>query len=165
MFNIHEKYEYLVEQYHAPLYRLIYGYVGNREEAEDVVQTAYLKLWECEKHFISEAHAKNWLYKVAVNRSLDVKKSRWSNVVLVEKYDDIPFETDESYELFEKISAMKDEYRIVILLYYYEEYSIKEISRILDVNPSTVATRLSRARKELKESLNQSGGQLWEKII
>lgn len=153
MYNAKEKFEYLIEEYHAPLYRLLYGYTGNQEDAEDGVQTAYLKLWESNKIFLSKEHAKNWLYKVAVNHVLDNKRKKWNAVERLESCEDIPFFTDESRDLYEEISQLEDNYRIVVLLYYYEGYKIKEISKLLGVNSSTVATRLARAREALRIKL------------
>ena len=58
-------------------------------------------------------------------------------------------------DLFEEICELPDDYRMVILLYYYEDYSIKEISRLLDTKESTIATRLQRAREKLKSKLEE----------
>lgn len=153
MYNSREKYEEMVNQYYQPLYRLLFGYCSNSQDVEDCMQTAFLRLWQCKKVFISESHAKNWLYKVAVNYAIDIHRSRWRQMQPIE--DNISFYTDDAMDLFEEISDLPDDYRIVILLFYYEDYSIKEISRILDVKESTIATRLQRAREKLKNKLEE----------
>lgn len=156
MFSAREQYEKLVSKYHVSLYRLLYGYCGNKQDAEDGVQIAFLRLWQSKKHFLSESHAKNWLYKVAVNYVKDLQKTKWNKVE--ELKDETPFTTKEAIDLYEEIYELSDDYRIAILLYYYEDYSIKEISKILDVKESTIATRLQRARTQLKFKLEEEYG-------
>lgn len=163
MYNAQEKYEYMVDTYHAPLYRLLYGYCRNKQDAEDCVQTAYLKLWQCKKQFLSEVHAKNWLYQVAVNCARDLYRQKWSKTELLTEDisyipEDIPFATEDAVVLFEGLAALREEYRMVILLYYYEEYSVKEIGKIMDVKENTVTTWLARAREQLRSGLEEEYG-------
>ena len=153
MYNIKNEYETLVKNYHASLYRLLYGYCKNRSDAEDAIQAAYLRLLQCKKSFLSESHAKNWLYKVAVNYAKDIMKSRWKQV---EELDgDVVFKEDQQLGLYEAVSALDEKYRIVILLYYYEGYSVKDIGKMLSVKESTIQTRLQRAREQLRERLEE----------
>lgn len=163
MYKTRDEYENLVKQYHIPLFRLLYGYCGNRCDAEDGVQTAYLRLWQSQKTFLSETHAKNWLYKVAVNYIRDLQKSKWNGVHELEDHlaqaEDAgaewlsTFHSSADLDLMDAILELSEDYRMVILLYYYEDYSVKEISRILAVKESTIATRLQRAREQLKPRL------------
>lgn len=158
MCTIKKEYDTLVEKYYLSLFRFLYGLCGNKEDAEDIVQNSYLKLWNSDMEFNSIEHAKNWLYKVAVNNMRDIKTSKWKNVELRDEYDDIPFEDNETLELFEAVQALDGNYKIVILLYYYEGYSIKEMSDLLGVKESTIATRLQRARKKLHIKLEEEYG-------
>lgn len=153
MYNPEDKYEEMVNEYYQPLYRLLFGYCNNLQDVEDCMQTAFLRLWQCKKVFVSEKHAKNWLYKVAVNCARDLHKNRWGSMQPLE--EQVLFYTDEALNLYEEIMELPDDYRIVILLYYYEDYSIKEIGRLLGVKESTIATRLQRARKKLRIELEE----------
>lgn len=153
MYVIKNEYENLVKQYHTSLYRLLYTYCRNACDAEDAVQTAYLRLLRSKKVFLSEQHAKNWLYTVGVNYVKDLQKSKWRQNDPLEA--DIPFETEQQEELYEAISELDDKYRMVILLYYYEGYSVKEIAHMLNSNSSTIQTRLQRGREQLRVRLEE----------
>ncbi|MGN0161014.1 MAG: RNA polymerase sigma factor [Lachnospiraceae bacterium] len=159
MYKIQKIYDELVEQYYLSLFRFCVGFCGNREDAEDTVQIAYMKLWNSKMDFESIEHAKNWLYKVAVNYMKDTMKLKWKNVELISEYADVSFENDEMSELFEIVQSLEKEYRIVILLYYYEGYSVKEIGKILGAKESTISTRLQRARQKLRFKLEEEYGE------
>ena len=163
MYNAQKNYEYMVEQYHAPLYRLLYGYCQNVQDAEDCVQTGYLKLWQCKKPFQSEAHAKNWLYKVTVNYARDMfRQKRNQTELLTEDISYVPDEissmSEDSILLLEEIRKLKENYRMVILLYYYEGYSVKDIGKIIGAKENTITTWLSRAREQLRIGLEEEYG-------
>ncbi len=151
MYNVQEDYEEVVKSYYKSIYRVMYGFCGNSFDAEDAVQFAYLKLLQGKKRFASKEHVKNWLYKVAMNYAKNLKKNLWNQ--REELVQDIPFKYDKDIELYEVILELKDNYREVVLLYYYEEYSVREISQILSVKESTIQTRLQRAREQLKKRL------------
>ncbi len=70
----------------------------------------------------------------------------------------LPFESEESGELFEAVLALPEKYRIVIHLFYYEEYAIREIAKVLRLSESNVKVRLSRGRSMLKDALKEA----WE---
>lgn len=153
MYVIKNEYENLVKKYHTSLYRLLFTYCGNQCDAEDAVQTAYLRLLQSKKAFLSEKHAKNWLYMVGVNYAKDLLKSKWKQHESLEV--EIPFEDENQSELYEACCALEDKYRIVILLYYYEGYSVKEIGQILRIKESTIQTRLQRGREQLRARLEE----------
>lgn len=67
------------------------------------------------------------------------------------------FKKDENKYLFEEVMKLPDKYRIVIYLFYYEDYSIKQIASILNIGESNVGVRLSRAREQLKHILKEDG--------
>jgi RNA polymerase sigma-70 factor (ECF subfamily) len=70
----------------------------------------------------------------------------------------LTFETPESRELFEEVMKLPEKYRVVIHLFYYEDYSVKEIAKILRTTESSVKVRLSRGRAKLKDALKEE----WE---
>ncbi|MFQ9514228.1 MAG: RNA polymerase sigma factor [Eubacterium sp.] len=141
------------------LYRTILSYCKNRDSSEDIIQNTFLKLYDTKNVFIDEKHLKNWIYKVAINEAKNTIKGRWFNYVLFdEKYIDSTIVDEEYSTLYECILNLKEKYRIVILLYYYEGYSIKEISQILEAKESTIQTRLSRARSRIKVLMENEDG-------
>lgn len=127
----------------------------NRADADDVVQDTFIKYYKLDQEYESETHLKAWLLRVAINRAKDMVTSFWHrNQVEWEEYmDDLAFEEPQDGRLFEAVMKLPDKYRIVIHLFYYEEYTIGEIAHILKCREGTVKSQLSRGRKLLKNML------------
>ncbi len=147
---------YYIEKYHGTVFRVAYSYVKKREDAEDIVQEAFLRLYNSGIEFYTDENAKAWLIRVSINLAKDMLKSSWLKG-RTELDRDIPYENKEESIMLDCIHRLKPEYCSVILLYYYEEYSVKEIAEILRISPTLVTTRLSRARKQLKTMLLKEG--------
>lgn len=147
---------YYIEKYHETVFRVAYSYVKKREDAEDIVQEAFLRLYNSESRFNADENVKAWLIRVSVNLAKDILKSSWLKG-RTELDRDIPYENKDESIMLDCIHRLKPEYCSVILLYYYEGYSVKEIAEILRISPTLVTTRLSRARKQLKETLLKEG--------
>ena len=130
----------------------------NREDADDTVQDTFLKYYTQNIEYIDENHLKAWLLRVAINRAKDISGTFWHrNRVSWEAYmDELEFEEPEDRVLFEAVMRLPEKYRIVMHLYYYEEYTIDEISATLHSHPGTVKSRLSRGRKLLKSMLTEA---------
>ena len=128
-----------------------------REDAEDVVQDTFLAYYAGKKEFESEAHLRAWLLRVAVNRAKDLLRSaaRQRNVPLEEDPGAAVFLNEESRDLFRAVTALPEAYRIAVHLHYYEDYSIREIARILRLPQATVKTRLFRGRQLLRQALEE----------
>lgn len=127
----------------------------NREDADDVVQDIFLKYHAMQMEYESEEHLRAWLLRAAVNRSKDILKSFWRvHKTPWEDYmNELEFEAPQDRGLFEAVMHLPQKYRIVVHLFYYEEYSVEEIGRILKISPGTVKSQLSRARALLKKEL------------
>ena len=134
-----------------------FSVTGNREDADDAVQDAFLKYCTGNRDYTNEAHIKAWLLRVAINRARDIAGSFWRKhrVSLEDYMDTLEFSQPEDRALFEAVMKLPRKYRIVIHLFYYEEYAIGEISRILRCSPGTVKSQLSRGRKLLKSKLTE----------
>ena len=120
----------------------------NREDADDTVQDTFLKYYTQNEEYIDESHLKAWLIRVAINRAKDLSGTFWRrNRVSWEEYmDELEFQEPEDRSLFEAVMRLPGKYRIVIHLFYYEEYSIDEISAPLHRSQGTVKSQLSRGR-------------------
>ena len=120
----------------------------NREDADDTVQDTFLKYYTQNEEYIDESHLKAWLIRVAINRVKDLSGAFWRrNRVSWEEYmDELEFQEPEDRSLFEAVMRLPGKYRIVIHLFYYEEYSIDEISATLHRSQGTVKSQLSRGR-------------------
>lgn len=140
------------------VYRVAMSYCKNKYDAEDVVQNVFMKLIQSGVEFNDELHIRKWLVKVTVNECKNLWKSFWRRKVSsIDAIDEKPeFTTDDKSELYYAVMNLSSKYRIVIHLYYYEGYSVKEISEIIGIKETTIQTRLMRARKELKEQLKEA---------
>lgn len=138
----------VVEEYSSSLLRAAYSLLKNREDSEDAVQETFLRYMEKAPVFTSREHEKAWLLRVAVNISKNHLSSAWFRK-RTDLKEDIPALEQEEQEVLESVLKLPAKYRTVIHLYYYEGYSLSEISQILRSPLSTITTRLSRARKKL----------------
>ena len=150
----------LIERYRGNLFVAAFQICKNREDAEDVVQDTFLQYHLNKKEYESEEHIRAWLLRVAINKAKNVNLTFWRrNKQTLEDYmEDLTFEAKEDSDLFEAVLALPEKYRVVIHLFYYEDYSVKEIAGVMKVSESNVKARLSRGRKMLKEALKEE----WE---
>lgn len=130
----------------------------NREDADDTVQDTFLKYYSMNADYIDETHLKAWLLRVAINRAKDITGTFWRrNRGSWEEYmDELEFVQPEDRSLYQAVMRLPEKYRIVIHLFYYEEYSIEEISSALHRSIGTVKSQLSRGRKLLKSMLTEA---------
>ena len=145
----------LIERYQNNLYAIAFNICKNPSDAQDVVQDTFIQYYTSKKEFEDEQHLRAWLIRVAINKAKNMTLTFWHQhkVSLEEYMETLTFETPESENLFEEVMKLPKKYRIVIHLFYYEDYSVKEIAEILKLSQSNVKVRLSRARTLLKESL------------
>lgn len=152
-----EKQEYmrLTDLYIDTVYRIALNACKNKYDADDIVQETFIKLLKYKKNFESDEHARNWLIRVAINECNNMWNSSWhKKVTLTDEQKNEPvFSTNEKSELYELVMEMAPKYRQVVYLYYYEEFSVKEVANILRISETAVQTRLQRARRKLKEQL------------
>lgn len=148
----------LMERYQNHLYRIAFSICQNREDAEDVVQDTFLQYHILKKEFEDETHIRAWLMRVAINKSRNIVRAFWrKHRQSLESYmEELNFPDSQSEELFEAVMRLPEKQRTVIHLFYYEDYSIKEIADILKLSESNVKTRLTRGRTMLKEQLKEA---------
>ncbi len=150
----------LFEKYQNNLYAVAFNVCKNAEDAEDVVQDTFIQYYSFKKQFDNEQHIRAWLIRVAINKAKNMNRTFWrKNKMSLEDYmETLTFETPESSELFEAAMSLPEKYRIVVHLFYYEDYTVHEIAEILKLSESNVKVRLSRARSLLREKLQEE----WE---
>jgi RNA polymerase sigma-70 factor (ECF subfamily) len=149
--------DYLAEKYQENIFRAALSVSKRPGDAEDAVQDAFVQYLRSDRDFESEEHIKACLIRTAINRAKNTVVSFWNrNRIAWEEYmADIPFEEDKDQILVEAVMELPAKYRIVIHLFYYEDYSVSEIGEILNVSQSAIKNRLLRARKMLKEKLKE----------
>ena len=144
--------EDVIAAYENTLYRAALAILGDPQEAEDVVQEAFLRLWEKAPDFESPAHQRAWLLKVAVNGCKSRLRSPWRRrtAPLLDSY---PAADPSEEALLEVIQTLPPKDRAVLHLYYYEGYQTAEIAAMTGWREGTVRSRLARARDKLRELL------------
>ena len=150
--NKNEFLEQTIEKYSNMVYRLAMARTRNIETSEDVYQEVFLRLARNMSEFVSEEHKKAWLIRVTINCSKSILNSSFIKH-RADLDENLSFETPERHDIYYAVLNLPIKYRTVIHLYYYENYSIKEISKILKLNENTIKTRLSRARQKLEKTV------------
>ncbi len=149
--------ELLMDKYKDNLFAVAFNVCKSSADADDVVQETFIQYHNSDKEFENEQHIKAWLIRVAVNKSVNVTRSLWrrQTVPLEEYMEALSFETPEAESLFEEVMKLPDKYRVVIHLFYYEDYSVREIAGIVKATEGSVKTRLNRGRKLLRKALKE----------
>lgn len=142
------------EKYFNMIYKLALAQTRDINIAEDVTSDVFLKYMESKKVFESEEHIKAWLLRVTINASRSVFSSSWfkKTVPLDETLEAAGIPEEES-EVYLAVMNLPEKYRTVIHLFYYEDFSVLEIAKILNSTESTVKSQLFRARGLLKDAL------------
>lgn len=151
-FGTDEYIHYILDKYSTMLIKLAFTYVKNIVDAEDITQDVLVSLMKRNKGFDSEEHEKAWLLRVTINKCKNHLKSSW-NRLKVPLEEDISYLPKEQVEVLSIVLDLPDKYRTVIHLFYYEDYSINEIAKMMMRRPATIGTWLSRGRNLLKQKL------------
>lgn len=149
---------YFREQY-SLVYRVAFLQMKRHADAEDAAQEVFMRLLKYQPQFENKEHEKAWFIKTTVNLCRDILKSKWnSTTVSLEK---IP-EQEKGYfhlsymkedETLWEVLELPEKYRDCLYFFYYEDYSIKEIAKLLGTPENTVKTNLRRGREALKKRL------------
>lgn len=149
----HETFTTLVRQYTPNMYRLSYGMLRSGADAEDAVSEAVLKAWENLEKLKKPECFKAWIMQITANEARKIYRHT-RKVSCMEAMEEIaPAFADEYHELWDAVMKLDERYRAVIILYFYENLSLKEIGKALHIAEGTVKSRLSRGKRMLKEML------------
>ena len=140
----------LVETYSDLILRLSYTYLNHTQDAQDICQTVFLKLWEKAPAFVSPDHERAWIIRTTANTCKDLLKSHWRKTTApLEAAAAVPAPQPEEGSLLAAVNLLPP--------HYYEGYSAQEIARMLGKTPSAVASLLHRGRRRLKTLLESEG--------
>lgn len=142
------------------VYRLAMVMMGNISDAEDVTQTVFLKAWEKKPDFRDADHEIAWILTTTRNQCKDIHKSlyRRKRADLENAPEpQVTLEPQMDSEIWEALQSLAEKYRMVLYLYYYEGYSVRELSVILRRRESTLQTQLATGRKQMKSLLESKG--------
>ena len=149
--------EILMEKYKDHLFAVAFNICKNAADADDVVQDTFLQYHITDKQFENEQHIRAWLIRITINKAKNINMSFWrrAGIPLEDYMETLTFETPEAEDLFEEVMKLPEKYRIVIHLFYYEDYSIREIAQIINATESNVKVRLTRGRRLLRKVLKE----------
>jgi RNA polymerase sigma-70 factor (ECF subfamily) len=142
-----------LEKYSDIVRRICFMYLKNEADAEDIFQDVFLKFLQHKDQFESEEHEKAWLCRVAINKCKDFHKSFFRKNVC--SIDDMEIPTEDKTEtgVLREVLSLPQKCRNVIYLYYFEDYPVSEVAKILGEKENTVHTHLRRAKAILKNKL------------
>lgn len=161
----------LVDSYKNRIFSLSYKFTNDYNEAQDLSQEIFIKIFNNLSKFRFESSPSTWIYKIATNICIDYKrKNKIQTLNFEEDFtgnvrgdidtsnngsspEEIVISDEKHREVHKIVYSLPDIYKTVIVMYHFNELSYKEISKILDISEKTVETRLYRARRLLKKEL------------
>lgn len=157
-------FEVLVDRYQKPVFNLAFRFSLDKQDAEDIAQSVFVKAYEKLSTFDKKFRFFSWLYKIAVNESINFLNRQKKFDSFDEDVHSRNRESEEhspDHEMTASIDMalldLKPDYRIVVILNHFQELSYREISQILEIDENTVKSRLFSARKKLKSLLLKRG--------
>lgn len=152
----------LYETYYNMVYRLSFVMLKNKEDACDATQDVFLKLIKKDVNFYSMEHARAWLIVATRNHCRNIIKSSWKKLVsltteqtILEQHGDNIENNEQTDKVLTALFALPEELRMLVYLHYFEGYTIEELAKQLKKNPSTLRSKLAKARKLLKLDLSK----------
>jgi len=158
-----EAYRQLIEEYGNKLLKTCCLILKDREEAEDVVQETFIRVFNKINTFKEQSGLYTWIYAIAINLSRDRIRIRQDILELKDEWignEDVESQVEMNIDrelLRKEIFTMNSLYREILVLFYFEELSKKEISNLLNEKEGTIKSKLFRGRNILKESLLKGG--------
>jgi len=166
-------YEELVRRYHGKIYGLVYSMTSNREDAEDLAQEVFVKAWKALGHFREQSGFYTWIYRIALNRTINFRKRRNRRQTVAFDEFDPDIKTAESYREFsskgsvlrkmslgefqEKMNGallkLSEKHRAVVTMYDVQGMPHGEIAKVMRCSEGTVRSRLFYAHKQLQAEL------------
>lgn len=144
----------LIEENLKSIYRVAKGILNSEDDIEDAIQNTILKAYSNIKSLKNDELFKTWLMKILINECNKIynfnKKCISLDKVIEEQYND----KYENLDLKIAVDSLPEELRLVIVLFYFEDLKISQISEIIGIPEGTVKSRLSRAKTKISESIN-----------
>lgn len=159
------EFEQYVERYSRDLMRFCFKLCGNRYDADDLFQETWTKAMEHFARYQSDKSFKSWLFTICANTFRDSAKEKYNSTKALFQNEEekerflnsIPTRSEDVdlyLDLYDALHSLPKKHRLVITLYYFREFSQKEIAEILSIPEGTVASRLNTAKKRLKRRLS-----------
>ena len=152
----------LMAAHKGMVFRLAYSYLRNRTDAEDVVQSVFVKLWRHAGAFASSDHVRNWLVRVTVNECTSLWRTLCRRPENVDDYLEslaAPEPSEHGIDVLRALMGLPARCRAPLYLYYYEGFSTHEVAEFLGISDATARTRLTRGRAKLRNVLEEGDAQ------
>ena len=165
----------LVEQHQVPLVRLCKGFLHDEEDARDIVQETFIEVFESIHHFRQDARLSTWLYRIAVNKSLNLIRKKKINRLLVsldvfsaKETNDVEYGTtgpgqnlpgdkleknEKMKQIRKAVDSLPGNQRIVFILNKYMDLTNKEVAEVMNISLSAVESLMHRAKMNLQKKL------------
>ena len=148
--NSKEQFGQLVMKYKESLFFTAKSILRNDTDAEDAVCSAIMKAFENFSQLREQQYFKSWITRIVINEAYAICRKN-KNLQSMEEMTTEPAYSDYHDEMWEIVNTLDEEFRTVIIMFYYNDIPINEIAEYLDIAPGTVKSRLNRGRKKLKE--------------
>ncbi|HYK73860.1 MAG TPA: RNA polymerase sigma factor [Pseudoneobacillus sp.] len=167
-----QAYAHIINKYKNPLYATILRMTKHPQDAQDLVQEAFIKVYHQLEKYDGSGEFAGWIYRVTINHCMDEfrkKRYQMKQVELTDEKLDNPnhpevvfLKKEKSRQLEKLVSTLPEDERIIILLRYVNELSYDEISEMVDTPISNVRNKLHRAKKKMRDTVKREGGYFHE---
>ena len=150
--NSKEQFSQLVMKHKDSLFFTAKSILRNDADAEDAVCSAIMKAFENVGQLREHEYFKSWITRIVINEAYMICRKN-KNLQSVEEMVTEPSYNDYHDEMWEIVNSLDEEFRTVIIMFYYNDIPVKEIAEYLNIAPGTVKSRLNRGRQKLKEMI------------
>ena len=160
--NEEQKFTELIEENKLRFYKTAKIILKNDDDVYDAIQEALISIYKNYEKLENEKFFSTWATRIIINKCYDLLRKRKNNIVPIDEFiennpsmgQNDKYEIDES-GIKQAMNFLNDDVKLIVVLYYYDNYSVKEISEIVNIPEGTVKSRLSTARKLLKQKLGE----------
>lgn len=151
-----EAFSQLIKDIRIDLYKISKGFFKNEEDIKDAVSETILTAYQKINTLENEKLFKTWIIRILINKCNDILRKNSKIIFLNNEIDEITYDKDpnEYLDLYKAINTLNDDIKILVILYYFNDLSISEISKITNIKEGTIKSRLSRGRDKLYLILN-----------
>ena len=149
----------LMEQNSLSMYKVARGILNNDEDVADAVQDTILHCFEKIHTLKKPEYFKTWMIRILINECNQILRKSKKELLPGELPEEICSDPSlERFEFQEMLNLVDEKYRLILILYYVEDFKIREIAKLLDMNENTVKTRLARAREQIRAEYGEKSG-------
>lgn len=160
--NEEQKFTELIEENKLRFYKTAKIILKNDDDVYDAIQEALISIYKNYEKLENEKFFSTWATRIIINKCYDLLRKRKNNIVPIDEFiennpsmgQNDKYEIDES-GIKQAMNFLNDDVKLIVVLYYYDNYSVKEISEIVNIPEGTVKSRLLTARKLLKQKLGK----------